>query len=250
MNTSITCGGRIWTVNLAYPGLFRRGGGEVEQIINIKYKNKVAQLNKIIRDKQFKLRATMPGSWEYISLNLKRGADKLYDCYYDATMHLINKTLEEANKKQIVDGTKELTEDEIEDVHDSLLISIYLMLMGYSIENLLKAIIMLEHPEYYRPDAKITNIKDHRLVELCKCCNIRIKPDEATLLKELTIYIEWKGRYPIPLKALEIPNNLNSDGTAKEDFVGFRGRKTQEEIDMLYMKIWNELEKRKSEHKQ
>lgn len=60
----------------------------------------------------------------------------------------------------------------MEDYLDGRLISICFLLMGYAFESLLKAMLMMEHRECFKPDSKTTDIRTHDLVELCGRCNI------------------------------------------------------------------------------
>ena len=197
-----------------------------------------------IKAKQFELSAQTPGTWKLTSRNLKRAADRLYDFYHDATLRDIRRSIEEVQSGQKVDGARELKGDELEDFLDGQLISVYFLLMGYAFENLLKATLMLEHPEYFKPNAKMTEIRSHDLVKLCGRCNISLQLQETNLLEELTIYIEWQGKYPIPLEPEKMWPIKQADGSWKTRGVAFHGRKTQEEVDKLYIKIWNELEHR------
>jgi len=126
---------------------------------------------------------------------------------------------------------------------DGALISVYYMLMGYAIENLLKGILMIQHPEYFKPEAKLVDIQDHDLTRLCNKCNIVITQDEANLLNKLKNYILWQGKYPIPLKLDDMWPKRQPNGTWKTQGEAFHGRKQQQEVDSLYSKFRSELEK-------
>jgi len=190
----------------------------------------------------FELGARLPISWKSVSLTLKHAADRLYDLYYDATLRHVSRVLEEADKGGLIEGSRTLEGRELEDHRDGQLISAYLLLIGYAIENLLKAILMIQHPEYFKPDSKLTDIRSHDLAGLCNRCGIAVQ-DQATLLEKLTSYIEWQGKYPIPLVSDEMWPKRQPDGTWKTGGEAFHGRKTQQEVDSLYTRIWNELER-------
>jgi hypothetical protein len=203
-------------------------------------------LYELEKAKQFELKAQTPGSWKFTSRNLKRAADKLYDFYHDATLRDINRFIKSVQTGHRVDGTREIKGEELEDMLDGQLITIYFLLMGYAFENLLKAILMLEHPEYFKPNTKMKDIMIHDLVILCDRGNISLELNETELLKELTIYIIWQGRYPIPLEAEKMWPIKQDDGSWKTSGVAFHGRDTQEKVDELYIKIMNELESRQA----
>lgn len=201
-------------------------------------------INEAIKANQFKLGALTSGTWKFTSSNLKRAADRLYDHCHDANVRNIKRMLNEADSGQIIDGCRELKGEELDDVLDGQLISVYLLLIGYAFENLLKGALMFEHPEYFKPDAKMTDIQSHSLTTICKRCNINLQPEEINLLEELTLYILWKGKYPIPLEAKNVQPILQSDGTARPNFLGYREDQMKEAVDTMYMKIWTELERR------
>ncbi len=198
-----------------------------------------------IKARQFELGARLPISWTSVSLGLKHAADRLYDLQHDATLRRIKRAIEEHGKVRDADRSRKLEGEELEDFLDSQMISVYYLLMGYAIENLLKAILMIQHPEYFKPDAKLADIGSHILVGLCKQCGISVQHEEVELLNKLTTYVVWQGRYPIPLQPDRMWPTRRDDGTWKTRGEAFRGRQPQEKIDNLYTKIWNELECRR-----
>ncbi len=199
------------------------------------------RLYEQLKARQFEAGARYPISWKSVSLTLKHAADRLYDLYHDATIRF----LEELVKSERVEGSRILEGQELEDYRDGQLISVYFLLMGYAIENLLKAILMIQHPEYFKPDQKLVDIQSHDLAGLCSRCKIDVQQDETNLLKKLTTYILWQGKYPIPLELEKMWPKRQPDGTWETRGEAFHGRKTQQELDSLYTKFWNELERNK-----
>jgi hypothetical protein len=199
-----------------------------------------------IRARQFELGARLPLSWKSVSLVLKHAADRLYDLQHDATLRIIRREAEKPKRGLETEGSRVLEGEELEDPLDSQLISTYYLLMGYAIENLLKGILMIQHPEYFKANSKMTDIKSHDLSDLCKCCDISIQQEEADLLDKLTTYVKWMGKYPIPLEAHKMWPMKKSDGTWKSRGEAFRGRQTQEELNSLYAKILDELERQRT----
>jgi hypothetical protein len=129
---------------------------------------------------------------------------------------------------------------------------VYLMLMGYALENLAKGIIA--HKAYTpaindvtpfeqefkkftfkRRDGKVCYLGIHDLDDLYMAEDIgfEVSDNEIAHLKVLTIYIEWKGRYPIPQKVGKI---MSSSEPGFEELSATSRRiydKATEEIERL-----------------
>ncbi|MBA5872730.1 MAG: hypothetical protein GDA68_22490 [Nitrospira sp. CR2.1] len=67
----------------------------------------------------------------------------------------------------------------------------YMMLIGYALENMLKCLIV-------HRDGKIKDkhMNGHDLLGLFKDSGIRSQHDFTKLLKQLTLFCRWAGRYP------------------------------------------------------
>ena len=81
--------------------------------------------------------------------------------------------------------------------------SVYMMLIAYSIENLLKGrIIECERDKVHRETLKTgklpTEVKSHNLSALAKKCNLKLTDIEQKLLHRLSEHAMWFGRYPFP----------------------------------------------------
>ncbi|MCH8295797.1 hypothetical protein IH992_32360 [Candidatus Poribacteria bacterium] len=206
---------------------------------------KLEELYRIGKARQFEMKAKWPISWKGMSSDLKHAADRLYDLHQEAHQRIIERILEELKErkrgKKSEASRRVLEGKELEDHLDARLFIPYFLLIGYAIENLLKANLMVQHPEYFKPNAKMVDIRSHNLVSLCKRCNISIDTEETNLLEKLTRYIEWEGKYPIPLEADKSLPRKRDDGTWERQFEdGFKIPK--QSIDSLYAKLWNELE--------
>jgi len=200
------------------------------------------RINEHIKARQYELSAKLPISWKSKSLDLKHASDILFDHYHDATQRINNRAIKEKKHRKKLAGSRTLEGNELKDHQDSQLIGVYFLLIGYAIENLLKGNLLVQHPEYFKPDKKMTDIRTHMLPELCKWCNISLMEEEIVLLKKLTRYVEWQGKYPIPLESDEMFPLKKGDGTWETRGETFKGRKTQQVIDDLYAKVWCELE--------
>ncbi|MDF0650733.1 MAG: hypothetical protein P0121_04575 [Nitrospira sp.] len=76
-------------------------------------------------------------------------------------------------------------------------ISVALMLYGLAIENLLKAIIVATGSPLDK-NGRIS-FKMHKLSELARSAGIRVAQKDEFFLNKLTEFVEWAGRYPVPL---------------------------------------------------
>lgn len=72
----------------------------------------------------------------------------------------------------------------------------YKLLIGLSFELLLKSIAIQKNMELSHT---------HKLDELAKSINIPLSNDDLGILKVLTEYVIWAGKYPIPQNAHELP---------------------------------------------
>lgn len=83
-------------------------------------------------------------------------------------------------------------------------LAISLMLGGYSIESLLKAAKVAEHVDRHGWDSVANHAREihpltHDLNRLVRELRIQTNISDRSLLDQLKTYIEWAGRYPIPL---------------------------------------------------
>lgn len=80
---------------------------------------------------------------------------------------------------------------------------IALMLGAYAIETLLKMVVVDEYSSARGVTFESTAAKEflptvHDLAELVKRANLRVNGGDRKLLKELSRYSTWAGRYPVP----------------------------------------------------
>jgi len=84
----------------------------------------------------------------------------------------------------------------VRSVCDSQYCAVGLMLVGYSLEICLKAMLIMKHGiERYSQNEK--KHKHHRLVQLAEFIPDLSEKDKA-ILKNLTSFVTWAGRYPDP----------------------------------------------------
>ena len=199
-----------------------------------------------MKAQQFELGATMPMGWKYTAQELMHAANRLFDIYHDGTLRMISRFVQEIQSGTVQDqdaSGRLLVGDELEDHWDSQLIGVYFFLMGCSLENLLKGILMSLHPEYFQASGELIRIQSHDLVKLCRRCNIDLSQEEKELLTKLTTYVTWAGRYPVPLKAAEMFPKKRADGTWIQRGEPFHRREPQSEVNQMWMRLWEELER-------
>ena len=92
---------------------------------------------------------------------------------------------------------------------DQDLIAEYYLLIGYTLECLLKGYLLAILPELVQNGIRIDRlIVTHDLVELCRDANMTVSDEENQLLGFLTQCIIWRSKYPVPLKLADTPSPL------------------------------------------
>lgn len=84
----------------------------------------------------------------------------------------------------------------------------YKMLMGMSFELLLKA-------HYVGADIEFK--ATHDLVALARAANLPTSKDENNILKILSEYVIWDGRYPIPKRPEQLKGHWNNQAELLDD---------------------------------
>ena len=78
----------------------------------------------------------------------------------------------------------------------------YCMLLGMSFETMLKGLIAFQRLDSGLPPSELPAHHElERLARMPECAFVTFTPGEIDVLRELTPFIVWGGRYPIPLKA-------------------------------------------------
>ena len=79
------------------------------------------------------------------------------------------------------------------------------MLIGMSIENLLKGILQAQGETVVVNGRLTRDFKTHSLYDLATHLKaVTVEVDEYHIMKDLTHYIRWSGRYPIPLRVDDV----------------------------------------------
>jgi hypothetical protein len=84
---------------------------------------------------------------------------------------------------------------------------VFLMLAGFAIEALLKGILIAGNPTTVSQGRLPKWLLNHDLAGLMQRANVRLTEAEAELLRRLTEAVQWRGRYPVPRHAGELPDS-------------------------------------------
>lgn len=88
-----------------------------------------------------------------------------------------------------------------------------LMLAGFSVENMLKALYVSQNPAF--SSSGRFDVATHNLRQLADNIALPLTKNERILLERLEHFLTWAGRYPVPLYSNDIcPKTLPSGGFA------------------------------------
>lgn len=73
------------------------------------------------------------------------------------------------------------------------------MLFGFSLECLVKGLLVQKCPALINSESLSNDIKSHKLASLATQAGLKLSEKEHRVLLHLTKITEWAGRYPIPL---------------------------------------------------
>ncbi|MFZ3148420.1 MAG: hypothetical protein WA137_05205 [Methanothrix sp.] len=182
--------------------------------------------------------------WLSMATTLKAAADKIFDVWMNACKRYEN--LKEEDGYLVTDDYI-ITID-----REMLLFPVYMLLMGYALENLVKGIIISEMRRIDPKSIDRENLGDLLLpwkdgVGKCsitthifkhlfniKYCNINLPNEEMRLLEEIEEYVLSGGKYPTPKK-------FNGSFTNNTDLVVMDYDRRQKPINALYSKLWTRL---------
>lgn len=169
----------------------------------------------IVQRKQFILAGRRPAAWKNSALNLKRASDRLRESSSAAERRNHQRLMDELQSGALQAGSRVIEGEELSDFLDSQLRPVVSLLTGYSIENLLKGILVFRDPQLVDDvSGKIAqSIKTHRLLDLARKCRIAVTNEEEGILESITAQIEWRGKYPGPLKVDQMLPLKKRDGT-------------------------------------
>lgn len=193
------------------------------------------ELQTLLNRRAFHVSGRWAFSWWLVALNLMRAADKLFDIFDVAqTRSLTRFVADVQTTPHTTEGaaSRILEGHELEAALDERLLFPYLLLAGFALENALKGILVARNPEYVTEAGEFTK-KGHKLLPLHLDCGFSPTKEEIEVLKELTMYTEWRGRYPIPL----VMDNMRTQGVMRDS------GKLRRVTDRLFEQAMTELDK-------
>jgi hypothetical protein len=168
------------------------------------------EYEELINIDLFEERATESIYWKEEAMSLREGAEVIYDALVKA-----NKQLREDMEKGVpLEGRN---------FPIAGLNSIWMMSIGYAVENIIKALVIKNTPKVSlltnkgKLDIKYFG-KSHDLIDMIEKspqCTLfpEFSIEEKQFLSKMTYYILWQGKYPIPLepKKMSSFNKISSE---------------------------------------
>jgi len=122
--------------------------------------------------------------------------------------------------------------------NDFHLMPIYYLLIGYAVENYIKGIIIINHPEYIT-DEGLTKIDKHEMYDLLNENGITEFKEYDDILHQLSEYVISMGRYPITkrlddYKTIKEPINIDRINRLLSDL--YKRSKIEQRLEILRRK--------------
>lgn len=205
------------------------------------------------RKSAFLAASKSPSRWLSTAGRHKRAADILYEVAHAAherEMARMKKETVRIRAEMTKQGLSSWSESrtlegaELSDYLDSELLSEYLLLAGYALECILKGCLLAMRPELVKDNDKLDSmVTTHKLVRLCRDCEILLSPLERQLLDIITWHVEWR-KYPVPKDLKDMPSPVEPNQRPL-DIPGspFHERKVQTLVDELYQRGYDLLER-------
>ena len=134
----------------------------------------------------YELAGKSPAKWALTGLRLKDSADLLFNEYHAATLRLMH-------------GENPVT---ITGLEHSVPAS---LLLAFAFENSIKGVLVSQGKLFLGGDRLMGLPKNaHDLLVLCEESGIDVDDREGDILRRLTAFGIWAGRYPIPLRRDDI----------------------------------------------
>lgn len=196
-------------------------------------------MNHIIREKQFSYNIKLPSGWVVKSMTFKHAADRLFEIHLQGKERLLQRYAKTLTGDRESKVKRKIDDEELEEMNDMELISIYYLLAGYALENMLKAIVLTIDSEIATNYPK--KIKTHDLGKLSQWGKLDLNPNEMEILDRLKDHIIWMAKYPIPTKLEDMYPKPKADGTWEEGNFSLRGKELKNQIDGIYEKAYSYL---------
>jgi hypothetical protein len=132
---------------------------------------------------------------------------------------------------------------------------IALMLGAYALETLLKMVIVGAHVnqgghtrDAHRAEQFLP--RTHDLVTLTRQAKLRVNEDDRGLLRDLTRYAVWAGRYPIPLTSDGFAGPALFEAVAPPPTAVAREHPTWPKFKVLYVKLFEQSVRKTFRHRE
>ena len=150
-------------------------------------------------ENRFELAAKMPLTWLISARRLRRSADLLHSVAETASQIELERFVQEMEATRgNLPSSRELTDEEMALSLDSSVSVVAIMLQGLAIENLAKGILVGRNAEDLVVGGSFRR-GTHDLVKLVVECKIPLTDKEQNILEITTDYINWRGRYLVPM---------------------------------------------------
>lgn len=172
-------------------------------------------LEAVLKAEQFECCALWPLIWKSTAIGLLTAADKIYNAYSDAEKREMAR-FDSGNYEEGIQKGQEL-----QDFLDTMyLFPIFLLLIGYAIENLLKGILYSKYPGLLEETDKGLKLNLKKLNQSLKGHELTLLYNEAAKVTDLAALdtetedilailehcVIWQGRYAIPLNLQKFKN--------------------------------------------
>ncbi|MBE2282977.1 MAG: hypothetical protein IAE77_05920, partial [Prosthecobacter sp.] len=146
-----------------------------------------------LAERQFKLGVTLPITWASAARRLLISADVLAVAIIASESRQLRRMESPTYWRS---GSRTIEGEELIDSDILNTSSVWAMLIALAFENVLKGIIVAKELPNLK-DGEKNPIHGHSLLQLAQRAKVTISEDDANLLKELTEFSVWKGRYNV-----------------------------------------------------
>ncbi len=153
------------------------------------------------RMEQFLFANQSPRIWLHVAARHKRAADILYEVGFAASERDLRRILND----EIKSGP--LNPEQMGDQLDLSLISDYLLLIGYALENCFKGCLLGRDPALVASGKLDGFVQGHNLCALADKCGISLSAEEREMLDLVARYVVW-GKYAAPLAVKDMPSPI------------------------------------------
>lgn len=187
----------------------------------------------------YRLGASSPHTWAMTAMKLGRATELILDAVHSAQAarpSLMSASLDPSADESV----REEAEDGLmEALHDSSLFDVALMLAGFGIENLTKAILVRGDQGAVVDDKLAKHLKTHDLNRLVRRCGIAPSPEQDYVLKVLSRQVMWSGRYPFPVKWSDLQRRQSE--TLEADVTPMTTSQIEYHMGEVWAALWAEL---------